>query len=307
MREGLLVDLAGLGRAAEMQALAANTVGPSHPSYQLDGGQFALAVDAATGVACYRPDLLGSAPTAWDEVIALAQDGKVGLPLLSPHALMAFFWLANASGFEPATVPDELLPAQQFENVLDRFRQLTDHVPQACYGMDPIAMYDAMADQTDAPAYCAHAYGYISYSRAGFRKAPLTFANIAEVDGRGCAGTVLGGTGIAVSALSGHRETAVDYAFEIAQAACQTGIWVESGGQPGHRAAWLDKACNAKTGDFMKNTLDTLDGAWVRPRYDGYLPFQTEASTVISDHLMGQLSASATIEKVNTLYRKSRI
>ncbi len=306
VREGLLVDLAQTGRQEDLEGLAAGSVGQSHCSYQLDGGQFALAVDAATGVACYRPDKLDTIPCRWEEVIRLARDGKVGLPLLSPHALMAFFWLANGSGFKAASRPDELLPKGEFEIVLERFNELASHISEACFSMDPIAMFDAMADTDDAPIYCAHAYGYISYSRPGFRAYPLTFTDIAEVNSNGCTGTVLGGTGIAVSAQSKHREIAVHYAFEIAQAACQTGPWVESGGQPGHRAAWLSEACNARTGNFMKNTLETLDGAWVRPRYDGYLPFQGRASAMISDYLAGRASQLETIESVNDLYRKSR-
>lgn len=307
VNEGLLVDLVSVGRDIELAELAHNSVGHSHTSYQLDGGQYAFAVDAATGVACYRPDKLNDVPKTWKDVLGLARDGRVGLPLLSPHTLMAFFWLANATGSEPATMPDALLPDAQMQEVLARLRQLTEHVPAECYKMDPIGLFDWMASEDEAaPAYCAHGYGYISYSRPGFRAHTLTFTDIAANERVGHAGTVLGGTGIAVSALSSNRDLAVAYAFEIASAACQSGIWITSGGQPGHRAAWQDEASNAQTGDFMMNTLRTLDGAWVRPRYDGYLPFQTEASTVISDHLSGQRSASETIDMVNALYRKSR-
>nr|WP_319385591.1 extracellular solute-binding protein [uncultured Roseibium sp.] len=306
VNEGLLVDLGAVGRDAELAELARNSVGGSHASYQLDGGQYAFAVDAATCVACHRPDLQSDVPETWEDLISLARGGRVCIPLLSPHTLMAFFWLANAMGFEPATTPDALLSGEQMELVLGRLRQLTDHVPPACYGMDPIALYDWMAgDYDEAPHYCAHGYGYISYSRPGFRTHALTFADIADLGKTGCAGTVLGGTGIAVSALSSNRDLAVAYAYEISSAACQVGTWVSSGGQPGHRAAWLSDSCNAQSGDFMKNTLRTLDGAWVRPRYDGYLPFQTRASTVICEHLSGQRSAAEAIDVVNTLYRKS--
>ena len=304
--EGLLVDLSVADRAGELDTLARNSVGRSHQSYQLGDGQYALAVDAATAVACYRPDRITVPPAAWGDVMVLAREGLVGLPLLSPHALMAFFWLAHAQGYRPASTPDALLPDDQMKSVLELFRQLSDLIPQDCYNLDPITFYDWMADGEDAPAYCVHGYGYISYARAGFRPNSLTFTDIATFRADDYRGTVLGGTGIAVSALSDHIDRATDFAFDIASQACQSGPWVSNGGQPGHRHAWLDSTCNAQSGDFMKNTLRTLDGAWVRPRYAGYLPFQTAASVAITDYLRGHSSMTETITCVNRLYRESR-
>ena len=57
-RSGQLLALDTLGREAEMAQLAEQTVGVSHRSYEFDGHQWALAIDAATPVAAYRPDLL---------------------------------------------------------------------------------------------------------------------------------------------------------------------------------------------------------------------------------------------------------
>ena len=54
----VLVPLQEIMPAEYMQDQADNSVGHSHPSYIFDGGQCALAIDAATPVASYRPDLL---------------------------------------------------------------------------------------------------------------------------------------------------------------------------------------------------------------------------------------------------------
>ncbi|WP_306121011.1 extracellular solute-binding protein, partial [Roseitalea sp. MMSF_3504] len=74
-RNGLLMALDGIGRDDELKTLAAQSVGVSHPSYEFDGRQWALAIDAATPVAAFRPDRLDAAPTRWDEVVALARKG----------------------------------------------------------------------------------------------------------------------------------------------------------------------------------------------------------------------------------------
>ena len=50
------------------------------------------------------------------------------------------------------------------------------------------------------------------------------------------------------------------------------------GGQPGHAAAWEDDAVNRAAADFYRATRQTLEGAWVRPRHDGYMHFQHAAS-----------------------------
>ena len=59
----------------ELAAIAAQSLGGSHESYQYAGRQWALAIDAATQVAAYRPDLISTSdlPTTWNQVVQLAK------------------------------------------------------------------------------------------------------------------------------------------------------------------------------------------------------------------------------------------
>ena len=59
-KQGNLLTLDRL-RDAEMSALAAGSVGLSHPSYAFAGRKWALAIDTATPVACLRPNRLDHA------------------------------------------------------------------------------------------------------------------------------------------------------------------------------------------------------------------------------------------------------
>ena len=70
--------------------------------------------------------------------------------------------------------------------------------------MNPIQAYEAMVTGDDL-VYCAYAYGYTNYARETDRPR-LRFANAPSHGTRGCAGTQLGGTGVAVSALSRNRD-----------------------------------------------------------------------------------------------------
>ena len=109
-----------------------------------------------------------------------------------------------------------------------------------------------------------------------------------------------------MSAFAKHAETAIDYAFWIAGADCQKGLYTASGGQPAHAAAWDDDDCNAMTGSFFRNTRQTLDTAWLRPRYDGYMQLQDWGGEIVHACLRGAASERETILALDAAYRKSR-
>ena len=85
----------------------------------------------------------------------------------------------------------------------------------------------------------------------------------------------------------------------------QRTLYSSSGGQPGHAAAWEDEAVNAATGSFYRNTRKTLEGAWVRPRHDGYMAFQQAASDRINAGLRDGHDAKAVTDDLNRLFRES--
>lgn len=85
----------------------------------------------------------------------------------------------------------------------------------------------------------------------------------------------------------------------------QRGAYVRSGGQAGHRAAWLDPAVNQVVNGFYRDTLATLDRCWLRPRHQGYLKFQVDGSTAIDRFLDGRIGAADTARELDRLYLKS--
>ena len=117
---------------------------------------------------------------------------------------------------------------------------------------------------------------------------------------------VLGGTGLAVSAKTQHVDMAIDFVRYALSPEVQSTLYTDNGGQPGHRAAWLDEECNRTTLDFFKDTLDTLDAAYLRPRYSGYLYFQDNAGPVLHEFVQGELAAEAALDKLDSIYVTSR-
>ncbi len=303
--EGCLAALDVPGREAERAALAAGSVGASYPSYFWRGHQWAFPIDAATQVMAWRPDLIDAPPSTWAAVIDLARQGRVLLPLRPPHSLMCLYTLAGNIG-APCTVEGDTLinPATGAE-VWDMLRELAALVDRACAGWDPIAVFEEMARPGSQIACAPLIYGYVNYAIPGFRPNLIRFADMPVAGGKGPVGSALGGTGIAVSAFSAAKEAAIDFAYWIASGEVQRGPFAAAGGQPGHAAAWEDAAVNAATSDFYRATRATLEGAWLRPRHNGYMALQEAASQRITAGLAAGEPAAPVIDEINRLFRES--
>ena len=304
---GLLLALDGVGRDDELAALAAQSVGASHPSYAFNGHQWGLAIDAATPVAAFRPDLLDAVPKCWDGVLDLARTGKIAFALLPINALMTFFGLARNRGFGISEDPEIFMVPAEGAETLEVMREIVALINPNCLSLDPIGIFEWMGRNKEAPAYSPFGYGYTNYSRDGYCEFPLVFADAPGFGDNGPRGTVLGGTGIAISATTSHPEIAVDYAFWIAGAECQRGLFFVSGGQPGNALAWEDDACNGATRNFFRNTRMTLETSWLRPRYDGYMGFQDAAGELVHACLRGEATVAHTVKALQAAYAESRL
>ncbi|MEF0862298.1 MULTISPECIES: extracellular solute-binding protein [Rhizobium] len=304
-REDCLLPLEDAAHAEELAAIAAGTVGRSYPSYNWQGRQWAFPLDAATQVQAYRPDRLSGPVTDLAEIVSLAAKAKAILPMRSPHVLMTFFTLAAHLGTPCSVEGPECIAKADGEAVLDWMARIVGGMDAKCYDMDPIAVFDLMS-QPDCPYdVVPFVYGYVSYSFAGFRPARLAFADMPVIDGRAPNGSALGGTGIAVSARTQMPEEAKAFARWIASGPVQAGAYASGNGQPGHADAWVSDAVNAPTLDFYRNTRATLEGAYVRPRHDGYMAFQSEASDIINNGLRTAARHTVLIDKLNQLFAQS--
>lgn len=286
---GLLVAVNDWTDAAFLADQARNGVGASHDSYAWAGRQWALAIDAACQVSAVREDLWedagrGQLPRSWEEVAALAAEcrgtaSRVAIPLNANHAYCAFLSIGIClAGAEFWPVGGHVHPEAAAEAL--RFLQgLAPKLHESSRADDPIGISDRMAE-TDEILYVPLMFGYSNYARAGFRQHRLRFGNAPSGAG-GAIGSVLGGVGLALSSRSRQTDAAADLAREIASPATQCGIYVRSGGQPGHGAAWGSPEANALTGGFFRSTRRTMDQAFLRPRVPGHRAFQPQAGALV--------------------------
>lgn len=302
--QGCLAPLDVPGREAERADMEAHSVGPSYPSYHYAGHQWAFPIDAAAQVQAWRPDLLATPAKSWAEVVELARAGRVILPMRAPHSLMSFFTLAGNLGTPCATGGKALIGRSEGMRVIDTLRQVTDHIAADQFEMDPIAASEILAS-SERFALMPLGYGYVSYAMAGFRPHLLKFADIPVAGSQGPIGSAVGGTGIAVSAFSSHREAAIGYAYWVASEAIQRGLYAASGGQPGHALAWEDDAVNTPVGGFYRDTRASMEGGWLRPRHDGYMAFQDAAARRLNQGLRANQDAGVIIDALNDLFGES--
>jgi multiple sugar transport system substrate-binding protein len=284
--------------------LFAETVGKSYQSYFYKGHQWALPVDAACQVQAIRPDLIAAPVKSFADVIAEAKDGRVVWPLLAPHVLMSFFsLLANSGAPFPVTKGTAVDPKPALD-VIAAMATLADLVDPACFKMDPIAALDALCEGSTF-ALCPYVYLYAPYARANYRAHRIAFHDMPSLGTSGPLGSALGGTGIAVSSQTTDPDLCVAFALWVASADIQRGLYATHNGQPGNAVAWGDAAVNASVGSCYSNTRMTHEAAWLRPRHNGYMAFQEEASQTLLDALTGKTSPQTALMALQTRFDES--
>jgi len=284
-----------------------NSTGESHRSYHYHNSQWALAIDAATPAASFRADLLNknkrAVPRTWQDVIALAKEGKVAVPAIPIDLLMNFYSFCIAHGREPFFNKTEVIDDTTGIRAIETMKELYSLVDQKLFGCNPIAVAELMS-KTDDYWYCPFSYAYSNYSRIGYAANLLNYSQVVSYNGQ-LLRTTIGGTGISVSAFSKHPEIAVDFARLVVSGECQRTMYVQHGGQPGHRSAWTDAEANRLTNNFFKEVLPVMENGYLRPRYNGYLHFQDLAGDPLQDCLMHDGDPLIALQEMNKIYRES--
>jgi multiple sugar transport system substrate-binding protein len=309
----VLVELGPFLSRVEQARFACDSVGPSWESYWYAGGLWALPIDAASQVASYRPDLLAQfsldPPSTFDEVLRWGQQarkrGKYLIVAACPiDAVSLFFTLTANLGHPISEHSDPFVDRTVALEVLDRLHALLAISHPNSTDWNPVQVYDYMVANSDA-IYCPWAYGYSNYSR---RENPvrLKFVDAPATGGLGCAGTQLGGTGVAISKPSVHRSEAVAYAKWLASPEHQRNGYFADGGQPASLAAWTDPLINAATESFFAGTLETLRTAYIRPRFNGFVSFFEAAGVEINRCLKGQVSKAHLVDSLNERFAEHR-
>ncbi|MET3898090.1 multiple sugar transport system substrate-binding protein [Devosia sp. UYZn731] len=306
----LVIDHPHVGIAADAGSLlpldinrvqASSYVGRSLKSYVWANTLWALPIDAAAQVQAFNPRRLKALLPTYRAALELAP-GELAIPLLPPHGLLSLFTLYHQAG---AVLGRDGLDPRLGAAAFELLAAMVDRIDPWCHTADPIAALEALADPGATIAASPLIFGYVNYAMPDYRANAVAFADLPVVNGSSVGGSVLGGTGIAVSAACEHRAEAVAFAHWLAGKETQRGPYVIAKGQPAHAEAWDSEIANAAAGQFFKNTRQTLKGAWVRPRHAGFIEFQSQAAEYVNTALIQRRSSEAVIAAVNLMFQRS--
>lgn len=297
LAEDCLVPLEALYPDERLAEWGRSCIGPALASYRFDGRTWALPLDVAAQVMVRRADRIGDAPTDWEGIVRLAAERPVALSLGGPHALLTLMSIAAASGALPGG--DDFLGDEPLSVALETMHRLHATRPPGSESLNPIALLETMA-RTDRIALVPLVFGYVTYATAGDGRVPLAFSD--AVGRRG----VLGGTGIGFSRRAEFSDALLRHAASLLSDERQTGLIPAHGGQPSFRCAWHDDAVNRAANDFYRHTAATAENALLRPRFDGYIDFQTRASGRLREALASGEAERATIADLRALWTGAR-
>ena len=292
--DGAILALDDLLGAAELAALAADSAGPSHASYEYDGRQWAVAVDAscqAMAVSVGFGDMLPE-PVTWDDVLVLARSrpGEVALPLTPAHAISALLSLIATR--EAFAAGERLAGPQTLVWATDTLAELAAAGPSDAYGWEPP---EALARLAAGELICIPlVYAYVGYE-VSWRSAPRYRPD-------GPPGSILGGVGAAVLSGTADRVGAARLAAWLGSPAVQLELVRASGGQPATRSAWT-----APGGDpLFAAVLPTLQASLLRPRDPWWPAFQNDAGDLLARGLRERREPPLLADELARLYHDHR-
>lgn len=301
-----LVPLEEVFTAAELRAVDEAAIGPSMSSYRYEGRHWALPLDAATQVMASRDDLLDATPLTWEEVETLSErTGKVGLSLAGPHAFLSLLSLCVALGEEPCRADPEIFVSSGIgEKAYDLLARLAARSPASIADKNPIGILAHMQEHDDV-ALCPLIYGYVNYAAPEAGR-PIVFRDAPRALKGGRPGSTLGGTGIGISRRCTMTPDLKAHLLWLMSAEAQRGFIPDHEGQPSRRDAWTDVHVNAAWGNFYTNTIATIEAAYVRPRFDGYIAMQTQGSALLRLSIKERRPASHVLAGLTGLYTRYR-
>ena len=301
---GCLQPLETFFDQAMLNRLDGESIGPSLKSYAMNGRVWALPLDAASQVMAMRPELEGVCLVTWDDVLTLAcDDGGLVLSLAGPHAALSLMSIAAALDPTMDMADGGWLNDNLCRDAFNLMAELYAHANRQALDLNPIGILDVMSED-DQIRLCPLIFGYAPYASFAsprtvlFRDAPRTHPDKRP-------GSILGGTGIAVSARCRPTSDLLDHLALLLSERMQSGFIPENDGQPSNRMAWSNPTVNAPVRNFYLATQASLEHAAIRPRHDGYIAFQSAASDYLREALSRRLSAGAVATRLKQMFNAS--
>ena len=314
----LVVDNPGIGEAVEKECLRPlqeyltaeqlaflekSSIGASFRSYEYRKKNWAVPIDGAAQVCALVRQEIGQEPVTWQDVISLSQthQGRIALSLGGPHALITFYSICQSLGGSLFCHSGDIVKRTVAVQAVNIMKEIYRHQKKDLVNLNPITLLDEMARGTFA--LCPAIFGYVNYA-VPKEGAAIDFVNIPHCGNETLRGSVLGGTGLALSIRCEPSPALIEHIMGYVSDKTQRTVVVEHGGQPVNANAWRDQEVNRLTHDFFRNTYDTVSQAYVRPKHHGYIAFQDSSSSLIRDGLVANKAADRIVDAMVESYSR---
>ena len=292
----------------ELAGHASQSVGRSFQSYRYNNHLYALPIDAAALVSAYRKDLFDKIgleiPKTREDLIQIykniPKEFSIAWPLCSVDLWCTFLTLcAQDAGRD--FISNYQINEKVGSAVIDELKVHLEFLHLDSINMNPIKVLDRMS-KDDEIIYSPFLFGYTNYSRVGYKKNIVHFTDC-PVNPSNNISSILGGVGLGVSSNSKNVDAAVSFTKYCASPSVQETTFTQDGGQPGNMIAWESEDNNKLCNNFFKNTIKTLQTAYVRPQHPLWNQFQEQGSELLHACLLKNESSEKMMKDLNQLYQ----
>lgn len=307
-KNGLLLKLEQHLSPEVIKKLEDESLGQCFNIYHYNKHMYATPIDAAALVASYRKDLIAEIgvilPNSHQELKRFYKNLPANYKVawaLCPTDIWCTFLSLCAQNAGRSFINEKHIDSKVGADVIDELKSHLEYLHPESMNWNPIQILDRMGKE-DEIVYSPYLFGYTNYSRAGYTKNLVHFAN-SPVGQQENISTIMGGVGLAVSALTKHPGVAAKYAGYAAAAEIQEGIFTRNGGQPANKLAWQsadnDKLCT----NFFKDTMWTIENAYIRPQHPGWNHFQEQGADIIHEGILKDTNSNQIMRQLNELYK----
>ena len=307
-KNGLLLKLEEHLSEQQLNTIAAEALGSCFKIYQYNSHLYAGPIDAAALVASYRKDLMESVglsiPQNQDELKSFYKKLPAGFSVawaLCPTDIWCTFLTLCAQQAGRDFTAGKQIDAKVGAAVIDELKFHLEFLHPDSMKWNPIQILNRMGSE-DEIIYSPYLFGYTNYARNGYTKNLVHFTN-SPVGVQKNISTIMGGVGLAVSALTKNPSIAANFVGYVSEANIQAGIFTLNGGQPANKLAWQSAENNLLCNNFFSDTMWTIENAYIRPQHPGWNHFQEQGADVIHEGILKNTSSGQVMRQLNELYK----
>jgi multiple sugar transport system substrate-binding protein len=307
-KNGLLLKLEEHISADTLHELKQQSLGRCFDIYQYNKHTYALPIDAAALVAAYRADKIKTLgleiPKTKDQLVSFYKNLPTGFSVawaLCPTDIWCAFLSLCAQNAGGSFINDKTIDVEVGRTALDQIKYHLDYIHPMSLNWNPIQILDKMGDDNEI-IYSPFLFGYTNYSRKGYTKNVVHFTN-SPTGIHSNISTIMGGVGLAASALTKHPSIASKFLSFVADADVQKGVFTKHGGQPANKIAWESDANNVLCNGFFNDTMRTIKNAYIRPQHPGWNQFQEQGADIIHNGIAKDTNSQEIVKQLNQLYK----